>query len=80
MSRYHVTYKLPDYPALQVERFSSLSEAERRYDELAANADVQELSQPFDPEATTAESAPTSTSIHIEVTVEAPAISDGEEQ
>ena len=48
--------------------------------ELAGNVDVQELSQPFDAEVTAAESPPASTSIHIEVTVEAPAVPDGEEQ
>jgi hypothetical protein len=49
--RYHLTYALPGYEAVQVERFASLEEAERRYDELAQNPDVHKLAQPFDTEA-----------------------------
>jgi hypothetical protein len=49
--RYHVTYMLPGYEALQVERFASQEEADRRYDELTQNRDVHKLSQPIDTEA-----------------------------
>lgn len=71
--RFHITYRLPGYPSLQVERFSTLSEAEARYDELAANTDVSDLSQPFDTETEKAPNEEPSPSIHIEVTIEQPA-------
>jgi len=69
---YHVTYKLPGYPSLQVERFSELSVAEARYDELAGNTDVYELSQPFIPD-TAAGAAEVTVHTEVEIPLEAPA-------
>lgn len=70
---FHVEYQLPGYPSTQVERFATQAEAERRYDELAANTDVQALTRPFDAEIVSAAvtSTPASTSISISVTVPA---------
>jgi len=65
---YHVTYKLPGYPSLQVERFSELTAAEARYDELAGNTDVFELSQPFIPDT----AAPTAEVVTVHTEIEVP--------
>ena len=62
---YHITYKLPGYPSLQVERFGELSAAEARYDELAGNTDVFELSQPFIPDTAPAAVVTVHTEIEI---------------
>lgn len=78
MSRYHVTYKLPGYPSLQVERFATLSEAEARYDELAGNADVVDLSQPFDADAATATASQPTDGVEVSITITAS--SPGEEE
>lgn len=73
---FHVEYQLPGYPSTQVERFATQAEAERRYDELAANVDVEALTQPFDAEVAAVPSQPAiaSTSINISVTVEVPVV------
>lgn len=79
MSRYHITYKLPGYPSVQVERFADLAAAEARYDELAGNADVADLSQPFDAEVATATaSQPAGGGVEISITLTAS--SPGEEE
>lgn len=69
---FHLEYRLPGYPSLQVERFATLAEAERRYDELAANVDVEALTQPFDADA--AASQPSHPQATISISVELPTV------
>lgn len=69
---YHITYKLPGYPSLQVERFSELTAAEVRYDELAGNTDVFELSQPFVPDIAAPAAVVVTVHTEIEIPLEAP--------
>lgn len=69
---YHITYKLPGYPSLQVERFSELSAAEVRYDELAGNTDVLDLSQPFVPDIAAPAAEVVTVHTEIEIPLEAP--------
>jgi len=70
---YHITYKLPGYPSLQVERFGELSAAGARYDELASNIDVFELSQPFIPDTAAPAAEVVTVHTEVEIPLEAPA-------